>query len=71
MNPTKHCTWEGCTAPSTMPVHDRDGRPWAYLCDEHSARLDAAIASGSPGRTVAAWIRAQGGPRAAADRMTK
>jgi hypothetical protein len=52
-----------------MPLHDRDGRPWAYLCDAHSARLDAAIASGDPRRILSAWVKAQGGAAAAARRM--
>jgi len=41
---------------------------WACLCSEHREKLFACITQG-PRLMVGAWVRAQGGARAAADRM--
>ena len=64
------CTWQGCDAPEGTPQLDRNGRPWAHLCEKHTEELLLAI-SASPGKMMAAWIKAQGGAEAAADAMTR
>ena len=67
------CTWDGCGRADA----DADVQPmvsankkdvWACLCSEHREKLFACITQG-PRLMVGAWVRAQGGARAAADRM--
>jgi len=62
------CSWQGCREPEGTPQLDRNGRPWACLCGPHTEELLLAISAG-PRKMMAAWIKAQGGPGAAADRM--
>lgn len=62
------CTWEGCAGSGLHPQLDANGKPWARLCETHHNRL-AEILSGSDARKIlSVWVRAQGGPRAAAAR---
>lgn len=63
------CRWEGCQNDGTKDQLDRSGIIWSLLCDEHDKRLEEAIKSLNPKRLVAAWIKAQGGAKAAAARM--
>lgn len=63
------CTWHGCSEAAAKTQHDRDGKPWAELCARHALELDAAVTSGKPKDLCRAWVRAQGGPEAAAKRM--
>lgn len=63
------CKWEGCVNGATKDQLDRDGIIWTRLCDEHDKKLDEAIKSLNPKRLVFAWIKAQGGAKAAAARM--
>jgi hypothetical protein len=69
------CDWTNCEAEGTVPRTDVAGRQWACLCEKHDAELhsaaDMSSASWSPKRMVAAWVNAQGGPAAAAKRMTE
>ncbi len=64
------CTWQGCSAPNGTPYLDRNGRPWAHLCEEHTEALLIALGE-APHKMLAAWIKAQGGLKAAADAMTR
>lgn len=62
------CTWVKC---DNRAVHDqvgRDGDVWACLCNEHQIELQTAMRSG-PQQVCSAWVKAQGGARAATDRM--
>jgi hypothetical protein len=63
------CTWEGCDKLATKPQIAKDGEQWANLCDEHAAKVDAAAMDTRPGAILSTWIRAQGGPKAAARRF--
>ncbi len=65
------CTWAGCEGEGTAPQIGRDGQRWALLCQKHKDDLDSAIASQSPPRLMQAWIKAQGGAKAAAERTAR
>lgn len=65
------CTWEGCTQQALHPCIARDGEKWADLCDEHKAKFDAAATAEKPGAILSAWVKAQGGSKAANARMTR
>lgn len=62
-----HCTWTGCTAPATHPQLGRGGKQWADLCAVHAAEIEASGTSVKG--MLAAWVKAQGGPKRAAERM--
>lgn len=67
------CTWQGkdqprCNAPAPHELRDQDAQVWARLCDLHQARYDELQAQGARG-ILGGWIAAQGGARAAAERM--
>jgi hypothetical protein len=63
------CTWEGCVADATHPQLDKAGHIWAQLCNEHHNELDAALEALSVKATLRAWVKAQGGAKAAARRV--
>lgn len=62
------CTWEGCTRTGGYKQVAKDGQVWATLCGPHHTELDEAMAT-TPARMIGAWIKAQGGAKAAARRM--
>jgi len=53
------CTWHGCPAEALHQELDRDGKPWAHLCQKHHEMLDRACAQGDAKRLMAAWVLAQ------------
>jgi predicted membrane chloride channel (bestrophin family) len=57
------CTWEGCTAVAIYQERDRQGKPWAHLCQEHHAALEQALDSGDAKKTLSTWAKAQGRER--------
>ncbi len=63
------CTWEGCTEEAKHDKVARDGQVWAHLCDPHEAIFAAAPAKGAPA-ILSTWVKAQGGAKVAANRMT-
>lgn len=63
------CTWVDCKADGTKPQVGSDGSQWAKLCEEHDQKLEAAIATGDVKKWMGAYIKAQGGAKAAAARM--
>jgi hypothetical protein len=63
------CKWEGCTAPATFAEADKQGKPWTRLCIAHHNQLEQTLAAGKAPAIMAVWIKAQGGPKAAAARM--
>lgn len=63
------CTWEGCTSIGEYKQVAKDGEVWATLCFIHHTELDEAVGT-TPARMILAWIKAQGGSKAAARRMT-
>lgn len=67
------CTWVFCPREGTEPQIAKDGQQWACLCPEHARQLDAArdLTAGTPQRLLAAWINAQGGHKAAAQRLAR
>ena len=65
---TPVCTWENCTATATKAQFASVGERWAHLCEAHFIELDAAMKSGIK-QTLSAWVKAQGGAKAAAKRM--
>jgi hypothetical protein len=70
----KRCTWQDpnakrCEEIATHEQTAQDGEVWAHLCDEHHAMLDGTVGV-DVNKMLAYWVRAQGGSRAAANRMT-
>jgi hypothetical protein len=63
------CTWMNCICDAVEPQVARDGQKWADLCVDQARFLKEAIDSGSAKRVVRAWVRAQGGAKAAATRV--
>lgn len=68
------CTWDGCEGRPLHPQLSASGEPWAHLCDAHDGEWRLALSLPSIGdtgikRILALWVKAQGGARAAADRM--
>lgn len=64
------CTWAGCDQAATHPQVAADGEQWANLCDAHDQRWQAArVDLENPSRMLGCWVNAQGGARAATDRM--
>lgn len=64
---TTHCTWKGCTNPATKPQTAADGQQWANLCVDHEKEFMGAPLT--PKALCRAWVLAQGGAAAAAQRM--
>jgi hypothetical protein len=52
------CTWKDCTQPAKHPQVGSDGRERANLCDEHAAKLEAAVSSTDARQLVGTWARA-------------
>lgn len=64
------CTWVDCSKEATVPQIAKDGDQWANLCVEHDAEIDKALVSMDVKVVLRNWLRAQGGAKAAAARMT-
>ena len=64
------CTWVDCTEKAEFPQKANDGSIWARLCPEHHKMLDDALGVDVK-KTLSYWIKAQGGAKAAAARMTR
>lgn len=64
------CTWASCKREASHPQTAADGAVWANLCEQHDKELSDAVAAGPP-RLLVAWVKAQGGPKMAAQRMTR
>lgn len=62
------CTWVGCDSDGIHELGDRNGQKWAILCESHNDEMDRAVNSPQVGDIVRAWVRAQGGAKAAAAR---
>jgi len=54
------CTWTGCTANAVHKELDRNGKPWAHLCQEHHDALEQALDSGDAKKMLSTWVKAQG-----------
>lgn len=54
---------------ATKPQIAKDGDVWANLCEAHDGEMDRTLSSLDAAKMLRAWIHAQGGARAAADRM--
>lgn len=63
------CTWVGCEAIPAQVQLDKHGRMWANLCVRHDAELKAAVAGSDVKLICSVWVKAQGGARAAMERM--
>jgi hypothetical protein len=61
-----YCTWEDCDKCAVFLQTSKDGRKWANLCSEHNALLQSAYKDGTVQAILSYWVRAQGGPKAAA-----
>lgn len=72
------CTWvespgQQCPAEGTHAELDKNGLPWAHLCDQHHQMLESAMKSAAAGtdvRILAYWVKAQGGPKKVAQAIT-
>ena len=65
------CSWCGCGQPGTCELKDIHDRVWACLCHVHNEQLETALKTGHPKQLIAAYVKAQGGAKAAAKRMTR
>ena len=67
------CTWKDCTEEAIYPLLDKNGNQWAKLCEkhynEHERAMDRFMEGGGPKKMLSAWVKAQGGAKAAADRF--
>lgn len=64
------CTWTGCTDTAVHPQLGRDGAQWANLCSEHHQLLRDCQQSEDPKRILSSWVKAQGGAKVAARRLS-
>ena len=66
------CTWVGCQEMNGAPQLTKTGEQWACLCPMHESMLtracDTSAPTWNPKTVVGVWIKAQGGPEAAARR---
>lgn len=70
----ERCTWvdppdSHCEEVASHPQTGKDGVAWANLCDAHHKVIEDAFGVDARA-TLRYWIRAQGGTKAAAARMT-
>ena len=70
------CTWKDCAAEAVHTMRDRNGKPWAHLCqehfDKHDGAVDAALKEGGRDnikRMLGAWVKASGGAKKMAESM--
>jgi len=63
------CTWKNCDIEATHPQLDKNGKQWANLCVDHHRRLKDCADNFDPKRFLSAWVKAQGGAKAAASRL--
>ena len=61
------CTWVDCSHIAVSPQTSA-GSVWADLCEVHAREIDAAFDLG-PKEILSTWVKAQGGAKAAAERM--
>ena len=59
------CTWQDCT--QLVPQIAKDGSQWADLCAAHAQELEDNLLDAKG--VLRCWVRAQGGAKAAAERM--
>lgn len=73
------CTWKDCDAVARHPRTSQTGEVWSDLCDPHEAMMKEALAEtfdetadiqDVAKRLIGRWVLAQGGAKAAAERMT-
>lgn len=62
------CTWEDCSNEAKNPLISSDNETWADLCDHHLEKFNTGLKSGVK-ETLAAWVKAQGGPKKASNRF--
>ena len=66
-----NCTWVGCTEEATNPQLDKTGKPWANLCKEHHAAIEAGMGEPfDPKKLLGNWVKAHGGADKLARKMT-
>ncbi len=58
------CTWKNCEESATHVEEDSNGRPWAFLCDEHHNELDASLEAMDGRQNLRCWVLAHGGASA-------
>lgn len=63
------CSWKECKQQAEYPQVSKSNQIWAVLCEEHRDELDRAVASANVRKLMGAWIKAQGGAKAAAERI--
>ena len=57
------CTWVDCHKEAIHKELNREGKPWANLCDDHHKKLTEAIESGLPPKICSVWVKAHGGSK--------
>jgi hypothetical protein len=66
------CHWANrCREPGKHATLDENGEVWALLCDEHQAKLTAALASKNPKEIRGVLAMAAGGQRIIKDWVEK
>lgn len=62
------CTWKECNDNAVHSQIDRNGKPWANLCDKHNKELAQAVdcmmkdKNGIP-KMMKCWVLAHGGAK--------
>jgi hypothetical protein len=64
------CTWENCQEEAKHKQVGQAGNVWADLCDAHDKQLKEDLKGPIP-MVLAAWVKAQGGSKKAAENMFK
>lgn len=69
------CTWVDCKNEAHVPQIANNGSVWAELCFEHAKEIENCMTKFQedgygPKRMLSSWVKAQGGVKAAAARMT-
>ena len=67
--PAPRCTWVDCQASGFLLQLDQQKRPWATLCETHHRLLHDALEAKDARKILSYWVKAQGGAKAAKDRM--
>ena len=63
------CTWEGCTDRGYHLRLDKQGRPWATLCESHNNMFQAAVDTQNIKKVLSYYVHAVGGSKKAMERF--
>lgn len=64
------CTWQDCEEQGKHVHKDKQGRVWSTLCDKHHEMIEELVYLKDPKQILARWVKASGGPKKLAHKMT-